>query len=213
MKNFWSNFKEWIIIGLYFIFMGAFLGFGINFFVKEIDEKKDKIQELNIDQERKTKRLGELATLREQFEFVSREEGKIIEVFNKDNVVELIRNLEKIGSMTENKVSIEDISEVKAEKDNKSSSSKKEEATAILPGKGHLKARIKLEGEYNNLIKFIDKMENMEYHNDLVSLSVSGKEKKVQIGNPFAKEEEVIEPEKTSENLIESSLEAVFYIK
>lgn len=177
MKPFLKKYKIIIAVATFILATGAVFYLVAKPLFKAINSKNTKIQETLADQESKKERLEELPRLREQFEMVENEEGKMIELFGEDRAVELIEKMEKTAETTGNKIAIE----VPGEKDKtgrpKAKVSKEEsELHTKLPGKDYLEMIVKLEGDYNQLLNFLEKIEEAELYSDVISLEISAKQ-------------------------------------
>ncbi|GBE16494.1 hypothetical protein BMS3Abin15_00315 [bacterium BMS3Abin15] len=216
MKTIWNKYKELIIIIVYVLILAAVFNFVIKPFTKSVNSKIEKVQEKTVDQERRMKKLNELAKLKEQFEMIQREKENIQILVSPNNLVALIEGIEKVAEETNNKVIIS------AEEKKKSENSKKEKEESLianLPSENYLKMNILLSGSYNSIVDFIRKVENMRYWSDIISINISNKELSLTSrrsgSSPFispggASDEE----EKFFETGdISSILEIVFYLK
>jgi hypothetical protein len=197
MKNIWRKHKEYILVLAYIAVLFALFCFVIKPMVKGIDYNANLIQEKITIQENFKKKLGMISTDKEQIGAVERDENKIGVLISPDQEVTLIEKIEKIAEETNNKISIEAVDDKNA---NSGAGAKTAPAKAgdskddlkINPDNNdYVKFRITVLGNYNDLIGFIKKIENMEYWSDIASLQISYKE-----------------PEKTSispENLADST--------
>lgn len=220
MKPFLKKYKIAVAIAVFALVISSVFYFAVKPLLKEINSKSTKIQETVAGQESKKERLGELPGLREQFKIVESEEGKMIELFGEDRAVELIEKVEKIAETTGNKIIIE----IPGEKDKtgrvKTEASKEEsELRAKLPGKDYLEMTIKLEGNYNQLLNFLGKLEEAGLYSDVVSLDVAVKQetpvKSSDLGvvSPASGSEASQEQATAGEPVLNSAIDTVFYIK
>jgi hypothetical protein len=154
---------------------------------------------------------------------IKSDEDKMNVSLNRESAVILIEKLEKVSEETGNEIKIELVEE---KVDNKNSGNLKKTDTkeadnliSSLPSDNYIKMRIKLSGEYINLLDFIKKLENMEYYSDIIYIKATKEQEKVSnqapIASPF-EGEDLINKEKTSieeKSKISSILEAVFYLE
>ncbi len=177
MKKFWKKYKIIVAITLYVVIIGALFYFVIQPFLNKISLSAGKIQEIIINQENKEKRLGELPKLKEQFGLVEKREGELFPLLTEDKAVELVEKIEKIAEDSGNKITLEmRDNKVKDAASKKTESAKKkageDDLRSDLPSSDYLEVKIKLSGDYNELIKFIEKIEAIEYHCDIISISI-----------------------------------------
>lgn len=220
MKPFLKKYKIIIAVAVFILAIGAVFYFAVKPLLGAISSKSTKIQEMIASQESKKKRLEELPGLREQFEMVENEEGKMIELFGEDRAVELIEKVERIADATGNKIAIE----VPGEKDKtgrvKTEASKEEsELRAKLPGKDYLEMTIKLEGNYDQLLNFLGKLEEAGLYSDVISLDVAvkqetpGKSSDSGAVSPVSGGEAGQEQASVGEPVLNSAIGTIFYIK
>lgn len=177
MKKFWKKHRITVAPALYVLIMGALFYFVIKPLLNRIDSSADKIQEIIINQENKEKRLGELPKLKEQFGLVEKKEGELIPLLLEDKAVGLIEKLEKIAEDSGNKITIEmQDNKMKGAAGKKTESVKKEagkdDLRSDLPSSDYLEMKIKLSGNYNNFVKFVEKIEAVEFYSDIVSINI-----------------------------------------
>lgn len=160
--------------------LGALIFFAIKPLLEKIELNANKTQEIIAGQEIKKKRLGEVPGLKQQFELVKKEEGKLTALITEDRAVELIEKMEKLADSTGNKIAIEVQNNVANKPSGTQSKASEKEGSlrADLPGSDYLEMKIKLEGNYNNLANFIEKLETIEYYCDIVSLEITPSEEK-----------------------------------
>lgn len=223
MKNIWKKYKIYLSILIYLFFIGLVYFLLVRPLLAEIKDKNNKIQEKISDQEIKAEKLAEIPSLRSQFDMINNEEDKINVSFNRESAVMLIEKLEKVSEETGNEIKIELVEE-KADIKNPGNSKKTESKegdnlVSSLPSDNYIKMRIKLSGEYENLLDFIRRLENMEYYSDVISIKATKEQEKISnqapISSPF-EGEDLINEEKTSieeKNRISSILEVVFYLE
>lgn len=220
MKPFLKKYKIVIAVAVFILAIGAVFYFAVKPLFGAISSKNTKIQETLASQESKKGRLEELPGLREQFRMVENEEGKMIDLFGEDRAVELIEKVERIADATGNKIAIE----VPGEKDKtgrpKTDISKEEsELRAKLPGKDYLEITIKLEGNYNQLLNFLEKTEEAELYSDIISLDISVKQEKpgsssdLGAASPVSGSETNQEKTGAEEIMLNSAVGVVFYVK
>ena len=162
-------------------------------------------------------------------EIVRQEEGKLNVFFKQENALSLIQKIEELAIETGNDVSIE----ITAENSNpgkdaaKKASKEKDTVVTDLPGKDFLTMKLSLKGDFNSTMKFVRRVENMDYFSDIISLKISRdstREESVtpttpsifqRVDNQGEKEETVSgeSEEKKYENPLKVIMEVVFYIE
>lgn len=220
MKNFWKKYKTHIVILIYLIIIGLVGFFIARPMIQSIKDKSDKIQQKIAMQERRKEKLLELSSMRSQFEEAKKQEEKINISLNEDNVVVLIEKLEKISEETGNKIKMELSGNEKDSKKNnnlaKNSNEEKDNLAEDLPSDKYVKIKIILGGRYGNFLNFLNKIENMEFYSDVVSVAIKrASENGPGLStNPFAKANTLnIENVPEDKDAIISQIEAVFYLE
>lgn len=227
MRNFWQKYKEYVVIFLYLVFIWVLFNFVVKPLILNIVDNADSIQKITLNHEIRKKRLEELPKLKEQFDFVQKEEGNINVLISREQAVALIEELEKLSAATQNEILMQ-IEEKEPEKSNKNIENKKEKTLIEnLPNDKYLRIKIRVSGKFGNVINFIQKLENLEYFSDVISVQISNKDlgssvQSFQISqpyssttNPFASGGSGGQEEKNEnqEIKIKAILDAVFYLK
>jgi hypothetical protein len=222
----WNKYKKFIIIVLIVALCWAISIFSALFLVKRIRNKVNEIQSQKVDQENTNKRISEIPKLEKQSELVKEKEDLISNLLNKDDAVNLIEEIEGLAEKTGNKVAIE-ISENSEKKQTKTAADKKDESknkkTLLdkLPSDNYLKLNIKLNGKYDSIVNFIEKLENLKYYSDIISIKINSNEQKykevsetnVVFGQANQTEAEEIKPKPNVEMEAISDIEAVYYLE
>lgn len=177
MTNFWKKYKISSVIALYLLAISVLLYFVVRPLFTKISLSTDKIQEIIVNQKDKENRLGEIPKLKDQFAFVQEKEIELPDFLSGDKAVGLIEEIEKIAGDSDNKITIE----MKENKTKNAAGAKPEPAKkeakdgsiiGDLPSESYLEMKISLNGSYNNLVKFIEKVELMESFSDIISISI-----------------------------------------
>ena len=183
MKNIWRKYKEYILVLIYIAILFALFYFVIKPMVKGIDYNANLIQEKITIQDSFKRKLGMISTNKEQIGAIEKDESKMGVLMSRDQEVTLIERIEKMAEETDNKISIEIVDDKSANSSAKtktaSTKAKEENKDDLKINTGnndYVKFRITVTGEYNDLVGFIKKIENMEYWSDIISLQVSYKE-------------------------------------
>lgn len=201
------------------------LGSSIKKLNDEVDAVQKKLVELDIERDK----LSELPKIKEKFMEVKMHSSELEDIlfFEKDIVI-LVKKIEEMAEETENVISIsvdnikEEIKEVKVNKDKKD-----EEKVGLLDDfseEEYFKMNISVVGNYSGLLNFINKFNNLDCYNSLVSFNISSheeenKEDKVIAStniqsvrfNTSVDSKNDIE-ETTNKLILESELGIVFYL-
>lgn len=226
MRNFWKKYKEYIIIFLYLVFIWVLFDFVVKPLIQDIIDNADNIQKITLNHEIRKKRLEELPKLKEQFDFIQKEEGNIQVLISREQAVSLIEKLEKLSTDTQNEILMQ--IEEEPEKSKKNVENKKEKTLIEnLPSDKYLRIKIRVSGKFGNLVTFIQKLENLEYFSDVLSVQISNNEsgsfdQSSQMSqahsvaaNPFINSNSSGQEESNEkqEAKINSTLDVVFYLK
>ncbi|HBP00908.1 MAG: hypothetical protein UY41_C0004G0007 [Candidatus Moranbacteria bacterium GW2011_GWE1_49_15] len=225
MKIFWKKYREGVVIFIYVAVVAGLLNFVAQPLFGWIKEKRIAAEERMLDQEIAQKKLREMPQLKEKVEIV-KQEGERLDVFvDSDRALSLIESLEKLSNETGNEISIEIMDEGSdlgkaAEKKTKK---KEGDLSNFLPGERYMTMRLKLAGDFNSTMKFLKRIENMQYFSDILSVKLSVLEKEdktvtvtgpVLLGYDVRQTGQAKDPESDSvkyDNPIESIFEVVFY--
>lgn len=212
MENFIKKQREIIAVVAYIFFI-AVLIYGIVLPVYgKIGEMKDRIQEEQIIQESKRKSLSELPVISSQFEKIENSTF-LNSLLDRENAVGLIESLEKLASESGNEIAI--TAQEQTNTKNTSAKSKKaqeKENIISLPNENYLQLKITLQGDFNTIVKFIKKLENFPYYNDIISMQIQKNTEKRTDKNIFSPTEGRDTIENTGKDL-EGSFDIVFYTK
>lgn len=216
--------REFFFIFTYILGIFALVYFVMNPMYGSIESKKNSIQEEIAIQDLKTRKLSELPKMRQQFEFVNEKKDFINVLLRQDDAVLLIEKLEKLAESTGNKISIA-IPEVQKKKPaaTTGANAKKEEPSIAdtLPSSDYLLMDIVVSGNYQSVVFFMEKLESMEYLNDVVGLQFDlhkqkdGQELAVET-NVFSPTVSVKQPVKATsiENeILDAKINVAFYLK
>ena len=175
-NKFLIKYKIYIIIGTLFAVWGCFVFFVILPSVKLLQDDFDAVQMKFLEMKVNDEKLSSADVLKEKFDKVDSEKKNLEVIFSKDNIVELVRELELIAQKTENTVTVsvdeENKALVEVNKGKAGASSKDNEFLKLLPSENYLTLKIGLKGDYNGLIKFIDKLNSIKYYNTIVGFKI-----------------------------------------
>ena len=120
--------------------------------------------------------MEEISNFERQTTKIETKKEKLQVFVSQNEIINLIKRLEKTAAETGNEAIIEDV-EIKNEKAKKESKNKKirkntekNKKMFSLPSNNYIKIKINLRGSYNDFINFVRKIENMDYYSDIISL-------------------------------------------
>jgi uncharacterized protein YxeA len=191
----WKKYKKYIIGIIIALIVWCFSIFCAVFLLKKINFRVDEIQEKITKQENEKKKMQEMPKFQNQNELIKEKESSIPVLFSKDNAVTLIEKLENLAQETNNQIEIQlsdDISgdRPKSTASNEKNSKEKTKDTSImgnLPSQNYLDIKVKLTGDYDGFVEFLNKIENLDYYSDVVSLQIIAKDEASEQtqANPF----------------------------
>ena len=188
MKNFFSRYSFPLTVLLLFAAMASTYWIGIQPFLDRIVEKRDEIQRFNTARENRNRQISALAELRRQYDSIIADEGYLNILYTDDRIVDFIRTLESLAAETGVTVEITSkdgtgtIFEKKPEKDGEAENTtenekdkkkgKKISLLDQLPYNRYLALTIRVNGSYDNIVRFLSKMETLPVALDLVGMAV-----------------------------------------
>lgn len=226
MKNFFKKYREIFGVALYVCLIGLIIYFVAKPLYEQIKIRRDQIQEEVANQEGRKKKLIEIPKIKEQYEKVKGQEENLAVLLDKNDAVSLIERLEKLAQNTQNEIRIA-VKETDANsrealiarKNEAKAKADGDKTVSIIDGlvsKDYLQVTITLSGQYNNIVDFMQKLENMQNYSDIISFDIkrdSGNSGSANV-NPFANQGGVNQEQPpTIENKVVATLETVFYLK
>lgn len=222
MSNFFSRNKSYIKIIILFLIIVIGSTYSVVYFMKKINTTFVQTQQLVAEQENRINMLTELPRIRDQYEEVSFQLSELDKFFESESIVDLAQELERIAAETGNEIVIE-VDERPRPKVKKNG--KKEEALIAFPEDQIIRMIVRLTGEYENVIGFVQKAKTVDYYFDVVSVDMSFKkedisERPVRRSTIF-KIDDQAEDEDIEENavieepkdLVETDLGLIFYLE
>ncbi|EKE15943.1 MAG: hypothetical protein ACD_11C00072G0011 [uncultured bacterium] len=221
MKNIWKNYKEIIVIFAYFLIIAGLFLFVMKPLFSSIEEKRNHKEEQLIDQKIKQKKVGELPEYKNKIEMINQNKAEMDVFIDPEYALPLIELLEKMAEQTGNTIQIDVVEESKSELEQNKKAAKKDEESIkdFIPGENFLTMNIVLNGEFNNIMFFLKKLENMKYFSDIISIKIENMEEEIK--NSSIKSDYFLDSENKAKDenvsvvnnsfLLKASLEAVFY--
>ena len=175
-NKFFIKYKIYIIIGTLFVVWASFVFFIIIPSVKLLKSNFDAVQMKLLDQKVSNEKIDKISNLKEDFTKVEAEKNNLEVIFSKNNIVELAKELETIAQQTGNTItiSVDEDNKALVEVGKARAGEKPEENKFLtsLPTKNYLTIKLKLSGNYNSLIEFIDKLNSLKYYNSVASFKL-----------------------------------------
>lgn len=190
MSVFWKQYKEYIITISIFFFGILLIWYGIIPIHKMIQSQMNRTQEILTDREIRDELVASLADVREQKNLVEEREHQLDVVIPKSKIVDLVKDIEALAKETDNAIVIDSrdqsivaVGQSKPKKDSEQASDKDVEKSLIesLPSEHRLLIAIKLTGDYDNIARFIQRLEAMPNATDIVALSLSVQQPKTSV--------------------------------
>lgn len=136
-----------------------------------------KMLDIEVDREK----INNLPELKSKSDLIDRDREVIEVIFSKEKIVELVNDLELIAEKTGNKI---DISVSEEEKILEVGGNNKKESDddafiKSLPVENYFEVNIILRGDYNSLMNFINKLNNLKYYNAIKSFDLKTEKEKI----------------------------------
>lgn len=182
MKNFWKKYKVGIILVSYSLILGGFIYGGIFTVIQQIENEADEIQKKIIDNEIEDKNLAKVPQLIADYAIFAAEGKNLNVILKKESEIEFIQSLENLAKETGNEISLKLIEEESSQaKDSQKKATKakgKDEAeiSNSLPFENYITIQLELKGGYPGLMKFLQKLENMEYYANVIAFDLKKEE-------------------------------------
>lgn len=182
-------------------------------YVGGIIAKANDIQQKKIDKELNEKKLSSVASMEEDYARVKDNADKFDIIIEQSKELDFIKELESLAEQTGNRIEfkVQDPSTAKPVAKSKNSEA---DIKSKLGYTNFLSMQIALEGDYANLLNFINKLENHKKYVNIITISSEKRiiEKAVAAPDPFAAPDRLPEKKATKE-IINSILDVVVYIK
>lgn len=215
LKDVWKKYNIWISISGFLALLIVVWMFVVAPIRRSIESNADETQKKTIDLEMYGGRISKIADM-ENIQSVFAENESNLRVFlDKNNEVDFIKKLELISEETGNKISLQIVDDSVAKKSAAAGKKEKEgeDIKKTLPKIPYLSIIISLEGDYEQMVNFLHKIENMNYHVDVISVSMEKSEIKEPAGDPFATDKAKPGVISAPTELIKANLEAVVYLE
>ena len=227
MNNFLKKYREGIAILIYAVLVGCVVYFVVMPLKAEITNRRDGLQEEISNKEGKQKKILEIPKIKDQYVTVKNESKDMDVLLKRDDAVILMERLEKLAEETGNEIKIgvldnDPNGKISAAAKSKVKSDKNKEPAKTIVDQiptdtDLLEIKISLVGNFNDIVKFIDRLENMEYYSDIIGIEIKKNDTKTTVESPLA----VPDPfaakqtgQKAADpNKLIGELDTVFYLK
>lgn len=183
MSPVWKQYKEYVVIVMALCFAFVMVRYGIVPLHGSIRERMDGIQGLLTDREIREGLVAKLPELRGQMSSVEENEDRLRVVIPKSRIVSLVETIENLAKETDNAIKIEtddqsggSVSRVKQDSKNEDASKgdnhKEKTLRESLPSDHSIEITVTLTGKYNDILRFLQKIETMSYVTDILSVSL-----------------------------------------
>lgn len=210
MNDFIKENKITLVVLIYLISVGLLFYFIVLPLQEKIVNKASDIQQEEIDQDITKKKITTVPVIEKDYQKYKENEESLNVMMEQSQEVEFIKELERLADETNNKIEFK-IQEKKVEE------KKKKEGEGDIKDKlaytSFLSMQIALEGDYQDLLDFLYKLENYKNYVNILSVRLEKIELDSEKGNanPF---KNVPEEEKVkSQEVLNSILDIVVYIK
>ena len=227
MNNFLKKYREGIAILIYAVLVGCVVYFVVMPLKAEITNRRDGLQEEISNKEGKQKKILEIPKIKDQYVTVKNESKDMDVLLKRDDAVILMERLEKLAEETGNEIKIgvldnDPNGKISAAAKSKVKSDKNKEPAKTIVDQiptdtDLLEIKISLVGNFNDILKFIDRLANMEYYFDIIGIKIKKNDTKTTVESPLA----VPDPfaakqtgQKAADpNKLIGELDTVFYLK
>lgn len=183
MNLFWNkNRTPLTVIGFAVMLFLAFQ-YGVTALNQSVYDKMISIQKLYADSEIRKNSIAKIPSLRMQTEEIGKKSDLLNITISRHDIVHVIETIENLAEETHNTITIES-------NDANNPSKKKAVATKApkdgdkndvyilaehLPSDSSVAISIKVVGDYNNILHFLQKLESMPYASDILSVVIEKK--------------------------------------
>jgi len=175
-KKLFIRYKIYFVTGGLLIAIVAIVALIVIPALENLNDDVDSVQSKTLDAQIEKNKTKKLPEFKEKFEAIDSQKDKLNVLFTDDDIVQLVQELESIAGETDNEISIkvEEADEKQKIKKNKKSKTEAENnLLSTFSEKDYFKVVISLTGNYNGLLQFIYKLNNMRYYNSILAFDIS----------------------------------------
>lgn len=225
MRQVWKKYKLGIIVAGYIAAVWIAVVYLIIPLRHKASQRVEEIQKAIIDNEINRDKADGIPEMEEQYRYFQEKKLQLDGFLDSNEEADFIRKLETLSEETNNKISLKiEETPLKPEKKtrevisgDKKDGETKEDIISTLPYPDYIIIKISLEGTYEGLFRFIQKLENFEYYINVISLKlekVTAEKEKNAIGyNPFTVKQDNTEVQKKETAVLQSEMRLVVYVK
>jgi hypothetical protein len=177
MKDFFKEYKFYVIPAVYLMVAFLFLKFLIFPFIGKLSLKAEEINKKRMDNQIMEKRIEKIPEMKSDWEFLQGKKESLGVILNKEEQVDFIRSVEAVAETTGNEISLK-ISDQpvtgETQRRQRNPEEKKEGEKNIedsLEYKNFIPLKIILKGNYSGLVGFMKKMENFKYYVNVLAIN------------------------------------------
>ncbi|MFZ2154271.1 MAG: hypothetical protein WAV16_03505 [Candidatus Moraniibacteriota bacterium] len=173
-NNFLKKNKVYINIALLVVVWLAFVFLIIMPSLEKLQNRFDAVQMRGLDLKFNDEKIKKISALKDDFSKIESEKNNLNVIFSKEEIVALVRDLEVLAQKTNNEIvlGVDEENKKIVNVDKTKKDAKENEILKNFPTKEYFLVEINLKGDYNGLIRFIDKLNNIKYYNSIVSFNL-----------------------------------------
>lgn len=173
-NNFLKKNKVYINIALLVVVWLAFVFLIIMPSLEKLQNRFDAIEMRGLDLKFNDEKIKKISALKDDFSKIESEKNNLNVIFSKEEIVALVRDLEVLAQKTNNEIvlGVDEENKKIVNVDKTKKDAKENEILKNFPTKEYFLVEINLKGDYNGLIRFIDKLNNIKYYNSIVSFNL-----------------------------------------
>jgi len=214
MKDVWKKYNIRISISVFLmVFVIAWI-FVLVPMRRNIESNADEMQKKFIDGDIYAARVSKISDMKKTQVILAENESNLRVFLNKNSEVDFIKKIESIAEETGNKVSLQIADEASAKKIAVAAGKKPaDEIKKSLPPMEYLTVTISLEGNYEQVVNFLHKIENMNNYVNVISISVNKSEIEAPAVDPFAAEKAKEGMVYAATEVLKSNLDVIVYLE
>lgn len=180
-NNFFKKHNLYITIAVLLLVWCFFIFLILRPSLENLKNDFDTVESKKLDIIIEDEKLSKASYLKENFNKIKEEDTDLNVVFFKDDIVYLAKELETIAESSNNEIEISVLDDEKMETISKKSAIEKEnEILKSLPTKEIFQIKISLQGDYNSLLKFLNKLKSLRYYNVVYDFSLKSEKIKIE---------------------------------
>jgi len=207
------KYKIYIAIASFFILLIAGFAFLIFPIIRGIVYNSDEIQKKRIDNEINKQGISKIPEMEKLNVILEEKKDNFKVIIDNGGEVEFFKKIESLAIETGNRIEFE----INSEKDTQKRKVTKAEGVEIinsLPYENYVIMTITLLGDYENLIKFLNKLEKNDKYVNVVGLDISKMEVVEESISVFSSDKNnESKTENTKKEILQSIINLVVYVK